>query len=209
MFALGLFLCLWAGLALLILPFGSTTTGTITAHELTRGAPEMDALHFKFRPPGAARAYQGQGTVRGETFLELRDGDPAKVRYFAWAPGLRPSLEAGVSPWLSVLFLGPLGLLMLVVGGLPLLGLLPPPGQKLVRRGVPVAAVVVASEGNNAVFCFRASNAFGDKRVFEVSQHLASDSTPLVVGAVVTALFAPRNPKRALIYSHCAYRAGA
>lgn len=213
-FVLGLFLSLWAGLALLILPFGTTTQGTITAHELTRGqsprygSSESYLLTFEFRPPGAARTYQGEGAVGGETFLRLRDGDSTKVRYFAFAPGLRPLLEEGVSPWLMILFVGPLGLLMLLIGGLPVLGLLPQPGKRLVKRGVPVAAIVTARAGNNATFCFRVSNAQGETRVIEATQYISPQSaTHPPVGAVVTVLFDPRRPQRALIYQACAWRA--
>lgn len=215
MFVFGFFLSLWAGLALLILPFGSTTTGKITRHELTRGksprygsTTESYLLYFEFRPPGAGRSYSGEGAVNGETFVKLQNGAPAKVRYFAFAPGLRPFLEAGISPWFSILLLGPLGLLMLVIGGLPLLGFLPRPGKNLVKHGVPVAALIVARDGNNVTFCFRVSNASGATRVIETSEKWMSNAGAILeIGSTATALFDARNPQRALIYARCAWKA--
>ena len=215
-FALGLMLSLWAGLALLILPFGSTTSGVITQHEITNGrsprygsSGENYFLHFQFSPPGQTTIYTGEWPVNGDTFLDLKDGAKAQIRYFAFAPGLRPMLEAGTSPWFHVLFLGPLGLLMLVVGGLPLLAFLPRlrPGKRLVKRGAAVAGLVTRIEGQRAHFLFRVSNARGETRIIEATQHAGNRTGRITVGEVVTVLFEPRRPTRALIYQLCEWRA--
>lgn len=215
-FALGLMLSLWAAFAVLILPFGSTTSGTITQHEITSGSnPRYGSrgggnyfLHFEFSPPGNAQIYRGEWPVDGDTFLKLRDGEAASVRYFALAPGLRPTLEAGTSPWFHVLFLGPLGLLLLVVGGLPLLSFLPRSrkGKKLVARGLPVAGLVMATQNNRAEFWFRVTNARGQTRVIEAHQRLPTAHSTRA-GDVVTVLFDKRRPQRALIYATGEWRA--
>ena len=216
MFVLGFFLSLWAGLALLILPFGSTSTGIITAHQLTRGhSPrygdsESYMLSFEFRPGAGAAKYSGEWPVNGATFTRLQDGDEAIVRYLPLAPGLRPMLEEGVSPWFHILFLGPLGLLLLVVGGLPLLAMLPPSraGKRLVQRGAATAGVIVKSDAGKVIFCFRVNNATGETRIIEVEQRRgAGDWSWLNAGAVATVLFDTRRPNRALIYRLGQWRA--
>ena len=215
LFIFGFFLSLWAGLAVLILPFGGTTTGTITQHELTRGRSprygdsESYMLTFEFTPNGASAKYSGEWPVNGATFLDLRDGDEAKVRYFPLAPGLRPVLEDGISPWFSILFLGPLGLLMLVIGGVPLLGLLPQSraGKRLVKRGIVAPGLVVSDENGRLTFCFRVMGARGETRTIQASQRQPGQIRDLTTGAVVTVLFEARHPQRATIYALCGWRA--
>ena len=215
-FILGLMLSLWAGLALLILPFGSTTKGTITQHEITSGhsprygsSGENYFLHFQFSPPGQSTIYSGEWPVGGDTFLDLPDGAETQVRYFAFAPGVRPMLEAGVSPWFHVLFLGPLGLLMLVCGGLPLLAILPQarPGKRLVKRGVAAPGIVTQIDGHYAHFLFRVSNAHDETRVIEATNFAGDNVGRVMEGEVVTILFEPRRPVRARIYQLCEWRA--
>lgn len=216
MFALGLFLSLWAGMALIILPFGSTTTGKITRHENTsgRGARINDSesylLYFEFAPHEKSAKYRGEWPVGGQMFTRLRDGDDAKVRYFPLAPGLRPLLEEGVSPWLHILFLGPMGLLLLVIGGLPLLGMLPVEraDKRLVARGAATAGVIVKAEFGRVTFCFRVVSATGETRTIEIRQSVsANDQMRIEVGAVATVLFDTRRPNRAVIYRLCGWRA--
>ena len=216
MFVLGFFLSLWAGLAVLILPFGATTTGVITAHELTRGRSprygdsESYMLNFEFKPRANLAKYSGEWPVNGSTFLRLKDGDETRVRYFPFAPGLRPMLEAGVSPWFSILFLGPLGLLLLAVGGLPLLGMLPQgrAGKRLVKRGSTAPGLIVKYEFGTFTFWFRVTNAQGETRVIEAKQSVNPQTqNEIGVGDVATVLFDARRPQRATIYRVCGWRA--
>lgn len=216
MFVFGFFLSLWAGLAVLILPFGNTTTGVITAHELTRGRSprygnsESYLLYFEFRPNGNQTKYNGEWPVNGATFTHLQDGDETTVRYFPLAPGLRPMLEEGISPWFHILFLGPLGLLLLVVGGLPLTGMLPQArtGKRLVRRGAATAGLIVNAESGKVTFCFRVINSTGETRTIEGKQMVsAREQNRIEVGAVATVLFDARRPTRAAIYRVCGWRA--
>ena len=218
MFALGFFLSLWAGLALLILPFGNTTTGIVTAHELTRGRSprygdsESYLLSFEFAPRAGSAKYSGEWPVNAATFLRLKDGDETPVRYFPLTPGLRPMLEAGVSPWFNVLFLGPLGLVLLVVGGLPLLGMLPQSrgAKRLVRRGLTAPALVVKYEFGAFTFWFRVTNMRGETRTIEAKQMVgANERDGVAVGDVATVVFDARRPKRAAIYRVCGWRAQA
>ena len=215
MFVLGFFLSLWAGLAVLILPFGSTTEATITQHELTRGRSprygdsESYLLTFQFRPNGSNTIYSGEWPVNGATFLRLRDGDKTKARYFALFPGVRPMLEEGISPWLHILFMGPMGLLMLVIGGVPLLGLLPQSraGKRLVRRGLAAPALVVDDKNGRLTFWFRVTGARGETQTIETTQSRNNQVRSFDVGAVVTVLFEARRPQRAAIYHLCGWRA--
>ena len=215
MFTLGFFLSLWAGLAVLILPFGNVTNGVITRHELTRGRSprygnsQSYLLYFEFRPNGGAAKYSGEWPVNGATFTRLRDGDEASVRYFPLAPGLRPMLEAGVSPWFHILFLGPLGLLLLVVGGLPLLGMLPQSraNKRLVQRGLTAPALIVKHEFGALTFWFRATDARGETRTLEAKQRINVNAETIEVGDVATVLFDARRPQRAVIYRVCGWRA--
>lgn len=215
-FVLGFFLSLWAGLAVLILPFGSTTTGVITAHELTRGRSprygnsESYLLYFEFRPRANAAQYSGEWPVNGATFTRLQDGDETSVRYFPFAPGLRPMLEAGISPWFHILLLGPLGLLLLVVGGLPLSGMLPQSrgGKRLVKRGLAAPGLIVKTEFGTFTSWFRVVNANGEMRTIESKQKVnANEQSKVEVGDVATVLFDARRPNRAAIYRVCGWRA--
>ena len=216
MFLLGLCLSLWAGLAVLILPFGSTTTGRITQHELTRGRSprygnsESYLLYFEFSPHGNSAKYSGEWPVNGATFTRLQDGDETSVRYFPFAPGLRPTLEEGISPWFHILFLGPLGLLLLVVGGVPLLAMLPQgrAGKRLVQRGLAAPGLIVKYEFGTYTFWFRVANARGETRTIEARQRAGvADANRIEVGDVATVLFDARRPNRALIYRVCGWRA--
>ena len=214
MFVLGFFLSFWAGLAVLILPFGNTTQGTITHHELTNsrspryGNSQSYMLQFEFVPVGGAAKYSGEWPVNGATFTRLRDGSETKVRYFPWAPGLRPLLEDGISPWLHILFMGPIGLVLLVAGGLPLLGFLPQSraGKRLVQRGAATAGIVVEVKSGRAIFWFRVHDARGETRTIETSQSV-SQVWDLQPDQVVTVLFDARRPQRAAIYRLCGWRA--
>ena len=216
MFLLGFLLSLWAGLAVLILPFGNTTTGVITAHQLTRGRSprygdsESYMLSFEFAPNANAAKYSGEWPVNGATFTHLQDGDETTVRYFPFAPGLHPMLEAGISPWFQILFLGPLGLLLLVVGGLPLLGMLPQSrgAKRLVQRGLAAPGLIVKYEFGAFTFWFRVTNASGETRTMEAKQSVSTDDKNQVeVGDVATVLFDARRPRRAAIYRVCGWRA--
>lgn len=148
MFLVGALMSVWAGLALLILPFGAPSTGTVTRHEMTvssgrRKGTESFFLHFKFARNG--HNYVGEWPVSRQTFSQTLDGDAVKVRYFPLAPGMRPLIEEGASPWFHVWGLGPLGLLMLGVSGVILLAFWAPRrGRTLVRRGVAAPAIVVS-----------------------------------------------------------------
>ena len=215
-FALGFFLSLWAGLAVLILPFGSTTTGVITQRELTRGhsprygSSESYLLTFEFSPHGSSAQYSGEWPVDAATFQRLQNGDAAKVRYFPLFPGTRPMLEEGISPWFHILFLGPLGLTLLVVGGVSLLGFVPPSraGKRLVKRGLAAPALIVKNDNNRATFWFRVTGAQGETQKIEVTQTVVNrDWGRAPTGAVVTVLFEARRPRRALIYRLCGWRA--
>lgn len=216
MLVLGFFLSLWAGLAVLILPFGNVTQGTITQHELTRGRSprygnsESYMLQFAFAPNGNTARYSGEWPVDGATFLRLRDGDETTVRYFPLAPGLRPILEEGVSPWLHILFMGPLGLLMLAIGGAALTAFLPPSraDKPLVKRGIAAPGLVIERANNRVQFWFRVANAQGETRTIEATRTLANRSWSAVQpGEVATILFDARRPQRALIYRMSAFRA--
>ena len=215
MFTLGLFLSLWAGLAVLILPFGNVTNGTITRHELTRGRSprygdsQSHLLYFEFRPNGGAAKYTGEWPVNGATFTRLRDGDETSVRYFPLAPGLRPMLKEGVSPWFHILFLGPMGLLLLVVGGLPLLGMLPQSraDKRLVQRGLTAPALIVKTEIGALTFWFRVIGANGETRTVEVKQRINVNAETIKAGDVATVVFDARYPQRAMIYRAIGWRA--
>lgn len=216
LFVLGFFLSLWAGLAVLILPFGNTTTGTITAHQLARGRSprygdsESYLLNFQFQAGANSAQYNGEWPVNGATFTRLKDGDETPVRYFPFAPGLRPMLEAGVSPWFTILVLGPLGLLLLVVGGLPLLGMLPQSrgAKRLVKRGLTAPGIIVNYEFGAFVFCFRVQNVSGETRTIESRQAVnANNKDKVEIGDVATVVFDARRPQRAAIYRVCGWRA--
>ena len=209
MFGVGLMMGFWAGLALLILPFGSETEGTITRHETSVSNGKIKGtrsyfLHFGF--VWNDRNYAGEWPVSEKTYRQLRDGAPVKVRCFPFAPGLRPLLEGGASPWFHVWVLGPLGLLLIAVSGVALSGLFAPQsGKALVRRGVAAPAIVTQIETGNRdkiTFLFRA----GDQ-IVEKTQFSRRDSPGAAVGAVWTVLHDARRPQRALIYRFCDFRA--
>lgn len=214
-FVLGFFLSLWAGLAVLILPFGNTTQGTITHHELTHsrspryGDSQSYMLQFEFVPHGGAAKYRGEWPVNAATFTRLRDGNEATVRYFPFAPGLRPLLEDGISPWLHILFMGPLGLLMLVIGGLPLSGFLPQSraGRRLVQRGIAASGIIIERKNGRVIFWFRVHNARGETRTIEASQSVNGQVWDLQPEQVVTVLFDAHRPQRAVVYRLCGWRA--
>lgn len=213
MFLVGLLMSVWAGLALLILPFGSTTQGTVTRHETTlssgrRKGTQSYFLHFAFAKN--SKSYSGEWPVSRRVFGEIPDGGAVAVRYFPFAPGLRPMIKEGASPWFHIWALGPLGLLMLGVSGAVLLAMWAPrSGKRLVRRGVATPAIVVSrSESEDAggpsiTYLFRA----GD-RTFEKTHRFNNDFwTQTTVGQILTVLHHPRRPSRALIYRFCDFRA--
>ncbi|PQV64449.1 hypothetical protein B1R32_105131 [Abditibacterium utsteinense] len=214
MFGLGLMLSFWGGLALLILPFGSDTTGTVTRHEISQsnsrrsGFNENYFLLFRFRPHGSAQNYSGEWPVSERIYLKRRDGEEIAVRYFAPLPGVRPMLPEGASPWFYVWFLGPLGLLMLGVSGVYLLAVLSPKrGKRLVRRGVVTPAIVTRRDPDKSevTYLFRA-----DGKTIEKSQKMNSNqlSAP-PVGTILTTLHHPKCPQNAALYRFCDFIARA
>ncbi len=209
MFAVGLMMSVWAGLALLILPFGAPTEGRVTRHEMTvssgrRKGTQSFFLYFRFARKG--RNYVGEWPVSRRIYVETLDGAAVKVRYFPLAPGLRPIIEEGASPWFHVWGLGPLGLLMLGVSGVVLTGFfVPKSGKSLVRRGVAAPAIIVsrtfADAGKSAAitYLFRAQN-----RTWQKTRRLNRvQNAPFDVGTILTVLHHPRWPQRALIYRFC------
>lgn len=213
MFLVGLMMSVWAGLALLILPFGSRTEGAVTRHETTISSgrhkgTESYFLHFRFARNG--HNYFGEWPVSRKIYLGTRDGEAVQVRYFSFAPGLRPLIESGASPWFHVWALGPLGLLMLSVSGIVLLGFWnPKSGKKLVRRGIATPAIVVACSAPQdqkraaATYLFRANG-----QTWEKTHHFARPEWATTTeGAILTVLHHHKRPQRALIYQFCDYRA--
>lgn len=213
MLCTGLMMSIWAGLALLILPFGSQTGGVVTRHEMTvssgrRKGTESFFLHFRFAHGG--QKYGGEWPVSRSIYTKTLDGDAVKVRFFPFAPGLRPLIESGASPWFSVWGLGPLGLLMVGVSGLILPSLFQiKHGRKLVRGGVATPAMVVsrtnAEAGDRTMisYLFRANGQTWEK----TRQMNSVEPISGQVGTVFTVLHHPKHPRRALIYRLCDYRA--
>lgn len=213
MFAVGLLMSLWAGLALLILPFGVSTPGVVTRHEVGQGSGRSGTqsyfLHFWFTWNN--ETYQGKWPVSSATYTEIRDGEKVTVRCFPFAPAMRPLIEEGVSPWFNVWVLGPLGLLMLALGGGYLLAVLASKrGRALVKRGEATAGVIVRREeseargtGGEVDVLYRVGGQTLEKR-FRLGR---SEFETLRLGEVATVLFEVKRPKRALLYRCCDFRA--
>ena len=206
MFGVGLMMVIWAGLALVILPFGNATPATVVRHEATQGGRRGQTsyfLHFRFQHNG--RDYNGEWSVSEDFYQRTRDGEIVTARYFPFAPGARPMLERGTTPWLHILGLGPLGFLMVGVSGLILLGfLMPKRGKNLVKRGLVAPAIVVAIDDENQkiTLLFRLG-----EQTFEIQRKIENRFSMPSLGAVVTVLFPPKSPKKAKIYDFCDFRA--
>lgn len=206
MLGVGLMMVIWAGLALVILPFGNTTPATVTRHETTQGGRRGQISHFlHFRFAHNGKNYVGEWPVSQDFYWRTRDGGEVTARYFPFAPGARPMLEKGTTPWLHILGLGPLGFTMTGVSGLILLGFLTPKsGKKFVKRGVAAPAIVVSMDEENRkiVLLFRAK-----EQTFEIQRKVPNRFSRPVLGAVKTVLFLPKSPKKAQIYDFCDFAA--
>jgi hypothetical protein len=206
MFLIGFMLAFWAGLSALLLPFGAPATGTVVEREPFSGRRDAAYnLKFRFRTPRGE--YSGDWLVRPDFWKRVRVGDPVKVRYFPFAPGLHPLVEEGLSPWTAILGWAPLGFLFMGVSGLPLAGFLTPRrGKRLVQRGL-VAPVFISSrdlERGEIEFLL----CLPDGRVLEIKTLLARavlDS--LRPGRIRTALYFPSHPNRARLYDVLDWRA--
>lgn len=205
---LGALLGLWAGFAALIFPLGATTTATVLAHERTPGGEsELDGgastlLHFEFWDAKHARLYRGTWPVSDAVAAALPDGSTTPARYFPFAPGVRPLLATGDSPWAHIIVMGTMGLLMLAIGGVPLRAFFPRMGVNPVKNGVPTVGVVVARQGDCATLWFQVSDERGQTRVLESSQIVSPTFWEShAVGAPITVLHQARPPHRALVYA--------
>ncbi len=203
MFLLGALMTWWGGLAALILVLGVTTLGTVTTRESGDGRDSTYFLGFRFRASGGN--HKGEWQVPVARWRQTRIGDPVKVRYFPFAPGLRPIIEDGISPWVSILAVAPLGVLIAGVAGLSLLGFwAPPDGKNWVRRGRLAPAFITRRDDDYSrlVFLLRDENG----RVYEVHTRVG-DSTAFDAGAVETALYLPGQPDRARLYRALGWKA--
>ncbi|BCM91891.1 hypothetical protein IAD21_03768 [Abditibacteriota bacterium] len=195
-FLLGLLLMFWGGLAALILPLGTTTTGMVTQRERGNGSDSTYFLHFRFQVGDSQ--YESQGQVPTEKWKRVRIGDPVRVRYFPFAPGLRPLLADDFSPWASVFGLGTLGLLMTGVAGLPLTGMATRRrGKKLVRDGIVTPAFIVGRDEQKSQFILLVRDRNG--RTFEIKERTTGNIS-YAVGQVETALYLANKPGSARLY---------
>lgn len=206
MFLVGFMLALWAGLAALILLFGSSTTGKVTEREPFSGRRDA-TYNLRFRFSTARGEYTGEWLVRPDVWQRTRAGDAVKVRYFAFAPGVRPLIEEGISPWTSILGWGPLGFVFMGISGLPLLGLLSPRrGKRLVRHGLTAPAFISARdlERGELEFLLLLPGA----RAVEIKTRISrAQLEQWEVGSVQTALYFPAHPGRARLYQTLDWRA--
>lgn len=191
-----------------IFPLGATTTATVLAHERTPGGEsELDGgastlLHFEFWDAKHARLYRGTWPVSDAVAAALPDGSTTPARYFPFAPGVRPLLATGDSPWAHIIVMGTMGLLMLAIGGVPLRAFFPRMGVNPVKNGVPTEGVVVARQGDCATLWFQVSDERGQTRVLESSQIVSPTFWEShAVGAPITVLHQARPPHRALVYA--------
>lgn len=199
-FLLGVMMVLWAGLATLILPLGTQGRGVVTECEQGNGLQSTYFVAFRFRAND--RDYMGSWQVGTERWRRTRNGDQVTVRYFAFAPGMRPILEEGVSPWAAVLGLGPLGLLMMGIGGISLMGMMSGrAGKQLVRRGIVVPVVVASNVGEEVTFLLRDD----EGRTLEIKAR--SREGMMNMGAIETALYLPGRAKDAQLYRDLHWRA--
>lgn len=195
-FVLGVLMVLWSGLAALIMPLGTPTTGTITGREPGNGSDSTYFLKFGFR--AGSGTYNGEWQVRTERWKRTRVGDPVHIRYFSFAPGMQPVIEDGLSPWSAVFGLGPFGLFIAAIGSLPFLTLFERrSGKRLVRRGLVAPAFVVKCDNREKKITFLIRDKNGRAMEVEVP---VKDVAYHYAGQTEVALFPKGHPEKARLY---------
>ncbi|RYX85655.1 hypothetical protein EON83_04770 [bacterium] len=203
MLLLGLMCMFWGGLAALILPLGTTTTGIVTGRERGNGREKTYFLDFRFQ--ANTHTYQAQGQVPTEKWKHTNIGDTVRVRYFPFAPALRPLLADDFSPWASILGMGIMGFLLVGVSALPLLALATERRDKrLVSIGLTTPAFIIAHDTtkNQLTLLFRDQ----EGRTREIKARPKS-TTFYQIGQIQTALYLPNRPQNAYLYNELDWKA--
>ena len=195
-FLLGVWLVFCAGLAALSFPLGSTTMGVVTEREPANR--DRSSAYLRFRFDANQRSYESEGQVRDESWRAARVGAPIQVRYFSFAPGLRPLLAADFSPWRTIFGAGLLGLLIMALCSIPYLVLVPGHLEKrLVRSGIATAALIMPGDKGANRFAVFVRDEKG--RFHELKEGPYTFSS-YRAGQVITALYLPGKIERARLY---------